>query len=191
VNSRDNSSGKPVYTTAISKGAGCIEETRKLLASWEPGTDLQAFLKRVQQEDLVGARTAYRTKDVVMRVFKPRFLTPTDRPARILKAVLQRGLKRQTFNEMLFLFACRSDSLIYDFTVREYWPAARRAKTVLTVQEGIPSFRTVTEGILRSGWFQTRTLSTSSIPTLYSGFFSETLISSGKITCFPGNRLRI
>jgi hypothetical protein len=128
---------KQVYTTAISKGAGCVEETRKLLQHWEPGTDMETFLKRVQDEDLVGASTAYRTKDVVTRVFRPRFLTPTDRPARILKMILQKGLKRQTFTEMLFVFACRSDPLIHDFTVREYWPAARRGKNVLTTQDGV------------------------------------------------------
>lgn len=38
---------------------------------------------------------------------------------------------------MLFLFACRTDPLIYDFTVREHWPAARRGKIVLTVQDGL------------------------------------------------------
>ena len=128
---------KQVYTTAISKGAGRIEETRKLLQVWSPGLDTAALTERVLREDLLGMDSAYTARDVVNRVFRPRFLTPTDRPARVLKQIVEKGLRRQTFAEMLFLYACRTDPMIYDFTVREYWPAVRRARTLLTVQEGV------------------------------------------------------
>ncbi len=119
------------YSTAISKGAGMIEETRRLLEHWCSGEPLDGFTCRVQKDGLLGNSTAYRTRDVVRRVFAPRFLRPSDKPAQILKRVLASGLPGPVFTELLFVFAARQDPLVYDFTVREYWPAVRRGRPVL------------------------------------------------------------
>src|SRR6266540_1950284 len=119
------------YTTAISKGAGMIGETRRLLQHWHSGESLDDFTRRVQQEGVLGNSTAYRTRDAVTRVFAPRFLKPTDKPARILQKVLSSGLPGRTFTELLFVFAARQDPLVRDFTVREYWPAVRRGRLVM------------------------------------------------------------
>ena len=123
--------GKRQYTAAISKGAGMIEETRRLLEHWRPGEPLDDFTQRVQEDGLLGNSTAYRTRDVVRRVFAPRFLRPTDKPARILQRVLSSGLPAWVFTELLFVFAARQDLLVYDFTIREYWPAARRGRNIM------------------------------------------------------------
>ena len=119
------------YTTAISKGAGMIEETRRLLENWQPGEPLDDFTRRVQQDGLLGNLTAYRTRDAVTRVFAPRFLRPTVKPARILQKILSGGLSGRTFTEMLFVFAARRDPLVHDFTVREYWPGVRRGRSMI------------------------------------------------------------
>jgi len=119
------------YSTAISKGAGMIEEVRRLLENWRPGEPLEEFTRRVQEGGLLGNSTAYRTRDVVTRVFAPRFLRPTDKPARILRRVLSSGIPARVFTELLFLFTARQDPLIYDFTTRAYWPAVRRGRPVL------------------------------------------------------------
>lgn len=119
------------YSTAISKGAGMIEETRCLLEQWRPEEPLDEFALRVQTEGLLGNSTAYRTRDLVRRVFAPRFLRPNDKPARILRRVITSGLPGRVFTELLFVFAARQDPLVYDFTVREYWPAVRRGRPVM------------------------------------------------------------
>lgn len=119
------------YTTAISKGTAMVNETRSLLLSWKPGEDFDAFARRVQSEGILGSATAYRTQDAVRRVFAPRFLRPTDSAARVLKHVLESGLPGRVFTELLFLYAARNDSLIYDFTSREFWPAVRRGRTAI------------------------------------------------------------
>jgi len=141
------------YTTAISKGAGMIDEVRRLLGHWRPGESLDAFVDRVKDDGFLGAATAYRTQDIVRRVFAPRFLRPTDKPARILKRILEAGLPGRTFTELLFVFTARSDPLIYDFTVREYWPAVRRGRPVLGTDAvlGFLSEATV-DGRLDSQW---------------------------------------
>ncbi|SHF72959.1 Putative inner membrane protein [Desulfacinum infernum DSM 9756] len=122
---------KTKYSTAISKGAGMIEETRRLLQYWSPDEPLEEFTRKVQKSGLLGNATAYRTRDVVRRVFAPRLLKPTDKPARVLKKVLDARLPGRVFTELLFVYTARNDPLVYDFTVREYWPAARRGRAVL------------------------------------------------------------
>ena len=119
------------YSTAISKGAGLIEETRRLLEQWRPDEPFDDFTRRVQTEGMLGNSTAYRTRDIVRRVFAPRFLRPSDKPARILQRVLASNLPGCVFTELLFVFAARRDPLVYDFTTREYWPAVRRGRPVM------------------------------------------------------------
>jgi len=123
-----NDSAPRRYSTAISKGAGMIEETRRLLEHWRPGEPPDDFARRVQTEGLLGNATAYRTRDVVTRVFAPRFLRPTDKPARLLQKVMRAGLPRRVFTESLFVYTARWDPLVYDFTAREFWPAFRRGR---------------------------------------------------------------
>ena len=119
------------YSTAISKGAGMIEETRRLLGHWRPDEPLDDFARRVQEQGLLGNATAYRTRDLVRRVFAPRLLRPSDKPARMLPRVIASGLPGRVFTELLFVFAARRDPLVYDFTVHEYWPAVRSGSPVL------------------------------------------------------------
>jgi len=133
----DETTSEVRYTTAISKGAGMVNETRKLLEYWDPSESLDSFVRRVQDEDILGHATAYRTRDTVLRVFAPRFLRPTDKPARVLKHILLSNLPPNTFTEMLFIYACRVDPLIYDFTRREFWPAVRRGRTLLNTDTAV------------------------------------------------------
>ena len=106
-----------------------VEETRRLLEHWRPGEALDSFAQRVQDEDFLGNATAYRTSDVVRRVFAPRFLRPNDRPARILKSIVDAKLPNRTFTELLFIFTSRFDPLIYDFASLEFWPSVRRGRS--------------------------------------------------------------
>jgi hypothetical protein len=128
------------YTIAICKGAGLVDETRQLINHWRPGEEVKAFVRRVQEEDLLGRYTAYRARDIARRVFARRFLIPSDRPARILKRMVDRGLPHKTFTEMLFLFACRADALLYDFTIQCYWEAVQRGRTHLTTADALAFF---------------------------------------------------
>jgi hypothetical protein len=52
-------------------------------------------------------------------------------PFCILKKILSSSLAGRVYTEMLFLFTARKDPLVYEFTVREYWPAVRRGRNVL------------------------------------------------------------
>lgn len=142
-----------LYTTAISKGAAMLDETRRLLKYWQPEESLDEFAKKVHEHGLLGNATAYRTRDIVRRVFAPRFLRPTDKPAAILQVVLESGLSARTFNELVFLFTARQDPLVYDFTVSGFWPAVRRGRFVLDTDEVITFLsEAAMDGRLKNTW---------------------------------------
>ncbi len=119
------------YTIALCKGAALIDEMRTLVQHWTPNEDLDAFVQRVLQNGLLGRATAYRTRDIVRRVFARRLLVPTDLPARRLKQMIEKGLPRKLFAEVLFVYAARADHLLYDFTTKRFWPAGQRGRLIL------------------------------------------------------------
>ena len=105
-----------------------ISDTKCLVQEWKPGEDVDAFAQRVHDENILGTYTAYRARDIVRRVFAPRYMRPDDRPARLLKRLVERRFPQKTFTELLFLFCARADRLLYDFTVEVYWRAAHRGR---------------------------------------------------------------
>ena len=58
----------------------------------------------------------------------------------MLKGIVDRGLPRKAFTEMLFLFARRADDLLYDFTIQSYWEAVQRGRTRLTAADALAFF---------------------------------------------------
>ena len=119
------------YNTAIIKGSALIPETRTLLQHWQPGESPADFGRRVQQEDLLGRATDFRTQELVRKVFARRYLRPEDTPAQTLKLVANAKLPPRTFAEIAFIFSCHSDALLYDFTSQFYWPAVKRGRSAV------------------------------------------------------------
>lgn len=146
-------SGDEKYTIAICKGAALLEETRTLLNHWNPDERIDDFAKRVQEEGILGNATAYRTRDIVRRVFMPRYLRPTDQPAKILKAVLNSDMPPSVFRELVLLYAARNDRLINDYVIREFWPAFRRGRRYLDVPTVLAFFSEATaDGYIERLW---------------------------------------
>ncbi len=141
------------YTIAICKGAALLGETRALLGHWGIGEPAEAFAQRVEREGLLGKATAYRVRDIVRRVFVPRYLKPDGRPARIMKAVLGFNLRPSVFNELVLLYSARKDFLLREFVVREFWPSVRRGKLFLDVSDVLSFFsEAITDGKIEKPW---------------------------------------
>jgi hypothetical protein len=134
TNGENHKTQQVIYTTAISKGAAMLEETRRLLECWDPEESLDDFAMRVHKEGLLGNATAYRTKDIVKRVFALRYLKPNNKAAVLLKKILESDLPLRTFNELVFLYSARQDPLIYDFTTDAYWQAVRRGRAAIDTE---------------------------------------------------------
>lgn len=143
----------PRYNIAICKGAALLGETRALLGHWATGEPAEAFAQRVEREGLLGKATAYRVRDIVRRVFVPRYLKPDDRPARIMKAVLDFNLRPAVFKELVLLYSARKDFLLREYVVREFWPSVRRGKLFLDIFAVLSFFsEAITDGKIEKPW---------------------------------------
>ena len=141
------------YTIALCKGAALVDETRTLVQHWTPGEEIGHFVDRVLHDNVLARATAHRTKDIVRRVFACRFLAPTDAAARRLKRLMDNGLSRNLFAEVLFLYAARADRLLYDFTTDVFWPASRRGRTTLTRDDVLAFLAEAThQGRIERAW---------------------------------------
>lgn len=141
------------YSIAICKGAALLNETAVLLNHWRPGESADIFAKRVLHEGVLDHSTAYRTNDIVRRVFVPRFLRPNDPPARILKNVLESHLNPSLFRELVLFYAARNDRLIRDFVVRLFWPFLRRGGIFINVETVLTFFsEAVFDGRIEKPW---------------------------------------
>lgn len=113
------------YTLNLSKGAAVLDEMRTLLLNWVPGEDINDYLTRVLASDLLGKRTAKRTRDLVILVFYPRYIANDDRRARWLKYQLEHSGERDAFREISLVYATRADDLLRDFTMEKFWQSAQ------------------------------------------------------------------
>lgn len=141
------------YTIAICKGAALLDETRTLLSHWQTGESAKAFARRAEAEGLLGKATAHRVRDIVRRVFIPRYLKPDDRPARVMKMILKSNLPPAVFKELVLLYAARNDVLLRDFVVHEFWPSVRRGRPFLDLITVLSFFsKAVVDGKLEKPW---------------------------------------
>ncbi|HNT55085.1 MAG TPA: DUF1819 family protein [Anaerolineaceae bacterium] len=128
--------GKTVYSSgAMTRGTASLDELRTLFLAWQPGEPAVSFARRVQAEGILTKNTAARLKDVLLKVFRPWFLEPDERPARQLKALVETSGERQLFSELVFLYKCRAEQVLYDFTQQTYWAAAQEGALYLRTQE--------------------------------------------------------
>lgn len=102
------------YAVRIAKGAGLIAETRALLREWQPGESAAALAERVLHTDLLGKSTARRVKDIVQRVFAPRYLYPEGCPALYLKKLVERHNTGDWFRDLCLLYTARANRLVRD-----------------------------------------------------------------------------
>lgn len=141
------------YSIAICKGAALLDETRTLLEYWRPDESIDEFAKQVQQNGILGNATAYRTRDIVRRVFVPRYLRPNDQAAQILKAVITSKLPHTVFRELVLFFSARNDRMLYDLVMREYWPALHRGRLSINVDSVLSFFsEAAVDGRIEKPW---------------------------------------
>lgn len=141
------------YTIAICKGATLLDETRTLLSHWQLGEPAEAFARRVEEDGLLGKATAHRVRDIVRRVFIPRYLKPDDRPARVMKITLESNVQPAVFKELVLLYSARNDFLLREFMIREFWPSVRRGRHLIDVSTVLSFFsEAFMDGKMKNPW---------------------------------------
>ncbi|HVC94158.1 MAG TPA: BrxA family protein [Pirellulales bacterium] len=102
------------YTIRTSKGTAMLAETRVLLRAWEPPETATALAEKALARDVLAKSTARRAKDVVRRVFAPRFLEAPGCPAARLKRLLDRAPNGDWFRDICLIYTARADFLVRD-----------------------------------------------------------------------------
>lgn len=122
------------YTTQLQAGLGLVEQTRILLELWQPGMRAAELQKTVLQSGRFPNIAARRVRNLVVECFAPRYLVEDSMPARLLKT-LGSTLSNQEFEQLLFLYTCRANTILLDFVREVYWHAYSAGRDVLTNDE--------------------------------------------------------
>lgn len=140
------------YTTELSKGQGMVSETLALLRIWEPGMNVADLKALAVEEGVIGRATALRVKDIVGRVFAPRYLTDSGKPAIYIKKLLDLGVSPERLNQVFLVYTCRAHDVLHDFITEVYWTKFAAGATQITRKDALDFL----EGAVNIGLISTR-----------------------------------
>jgi hypothetical protein len=123
------------YNTALAKGHGIIEETLALLEIWEPDMTTQHLAEITIRKGLLRRATAKRTKDLVTRVFAPRYLIDDALPAKNLKILINSGVKTTSLEQLFFIYTARANAILHDFVCEVYWSKYSAGATHIATED--------------------------------------------------------
>jgi len=103
------------YTANISKGSALVPETVALLREWSPSLSDEEFYTRVVESNILGKTTRSRVRDILARVFAPRFLASSLPSATAMKALVEGDAGRDVVERLVLYHAALADDLLYDF----------------------------------------------------------------------------
>ena len=126
---------RPYSITGLIKGTASLDELVTLFLYWDKKEPPALYAKRVQAEGILTKATAARAEDLVLRVFSPWFLVPTNRGAVTLRALVQTNVDRQILKELIFLFKARAEAVLYDYVVEHFWNAYDEGALYLRTSE--------------------------------------------------------
>ncbi len=142
-----------LYDVHLAKGQGMVSETLLLLARWQPGESAPALRDIVIAEGLLPKATAYRTSDIVMRVFAPRYLRDGGDPAKWLKKLVNSGWQVDKLSQLLLIYTARANPILRDFIAEVYWPHYRAGAHFIHRQEGMNFLKSASAaGKFRNQW---------------------------------------
>ncbi len=142
-----------LYNVHLAKGQGMIPETIMLLNLWQPGVLAPELRNKVVADGLLPKATAYRTSDIVTRVFAPRFLCGGDSPAKWLKKLVSIGWQTDRLSQLFLIYTARANLILRDFICDVYWPHYRAGAHLIHRQEGANFLRSASAaGKFRNQW---------------------------------------
>lgn len=121
--------------TGLIKGTASLDELVTLFLHWDEKEPPALYAKRVQAEGILTKATAKRAEDLVLNVFAPWFLAPSNRAAQTMKALAQANVERQLIKELIFLYKARAEAVLYDFLIERFWNAYNEGALYLQTSE--------------------------------------------------------
>lgn len=108
------------YTTQLQAGTGLVDDTLILLDLWQPGMDVSTLKYAALESGRFPNIAFRRLRNIVVECFKPRYLADDPAPALLMKRV--KGiLERRELIQLMFLFTCRANAILYDFIREVFW----------------------------------------------------------------------
>lgn len=110
------------YTTQLQAGLGMIQETTELLRLWQPNESPGDLKERVVASGVFSRTTARRARNLVIEMFKPRFLARGSSAAANLKLLVDANHNAEDLSQLYFLYTARAQAVFGDFVTVFYWP---------------------------------------------------------------------
>jgi len=123
----------PIYHTRIQKGGALLDDMRLLVRSWDEAVT-NGETQSVSR--LLGKKTLARSKDTLIRGFKPRFIHGDPPNAwKFVRFLEDRNADPEVLRPLYYWITARSDRLLYDFVTRELIHVARCGDGTVRIEE--------------------------------------------------------
>lgn len=152
-----------IYTSALAKGQGMVQETITLLDMWEPEMNLTGLVNRTLETNALQRATAKRAKDIIKEVFAGRYLGDNARPAKQLKAILNTSKAVAWIPQLFLVYTARANAIVHDFICKVYWAKYASGVSFITKQDALIFLNeAISSGHIPKRWSESMILRVSS-----------------------------
>ena len=115
------SKGTTLYSTELIKAAGMVSESIELLRIWTPGMRPSELRDAALRAGTLAKVSSDRVWAITRYGFSLRYLADEQRPAQILKRLVEHGASVPLLRQLFLLYTARSNSLFADIAGEYYW----------------------------------------------------------------------
>lgn len=110
------------YSTALAQSQGVFNETITLFELWKDGMGANDLFERARAQNILGAASERRLRNIVIEGFASRYLRePIVEAAPTLKALFCSSANTQLLQQLNLLYTARQHGILFDFIQHEYW----------------------------------------------------------------------
>jgi hypothetical protein len=113
------------YNSDLLKGTGLIQETLMLLAAHKTGIAKSDFIEELIHSNVLVKSHNNRIKDIVEHVFYRRYVSYGDHVVPALKKLLEKHVGLETMRQLLMVYTCRKNLILFDFITMVYQKAVK------------------------------------------------------------------
>lgn len=144
-------SKKQIYSSKILKSGAILSETKILLDNWDDTTSFQDNFNRFRQKNILGKASRSRVEDI-LQAFRQRYLNEPHVMEALISLVRAKH-SANSFDQILYFHAARSDPLIHGFVVEVLWPRYQIGRQDILVQDAESWIREkISRGLTAKPW---------------------------------------
>jgi hypothetical protein len=119
------------YNSDLLKGTGLIQETLFLLDIYKPGILKHKFIEQVIESNVLVKNNNNRIKDIIEHVFYRRYVNYNEDSVVALKYLREKHFGLEILNQLLLVYTCRKNLILFDFITEVYQKLIRKGLTTL------------------------------------------------------------